>query len=87
MTLLLEFEKFVNQHLLCFSGPLIAEIENRPTVVGVSKFSVKPCHVHKQKPSGFSKVASHIDWILANSDAGRCQPVKDFKAEQPQEQP
>lgn len=51
----------------------MADIENRFTVVGVASFAAKPCTINTHKPSGFAKVASHVDWILDNSDAGQCQ--------------
>ena len=55
-----------------YKGPLIAMLKGRHTVVGVASFAAKPCHSNVSKPGGFARVTAQLDWILDNSNAGRC---------------
>jgi hypothetical protein len=59
---------------LLLAGPVTALVDGKVTLVGVSSFVLSKCIPNK--PMGFASVTAHLDWILANTDAGewQCHP-------------
>jgi secreted trypsin-like serine protease len=52
-------------------GPLVANVNSKVTVVGVTSFG-NGCALASY-PGVYSRISAQKSWILANSDAGSCQ--------------
>ena len=53
-------------------GPMVASVNNKVTLVGVTSFGIAGCAV-ADKPGVYARVTAQKSWILENSDAGSCQ--------------
>ena len=53
------------------SGPLVASINNKITLVGVTSWGYGCAQA--PYPGVYARVTAQKTWILANSDAGKCQ--------------
>ena len=61
----------ISLKLFYFVGPLVANIFGITTLVGVVSFG-RHC-VTWPYYGVYSRVTSHLEWILDNSDASKCQ--------------